>query len=135
MPDLTNARFLVLAARSDGGFAAVPAGDDLGVAQRTYLDAIATNQTTDVHLVERVPVILHDGRGAQGVMLRIAERLAWCQRVMIENGMTARDVARETRFGETAIVAMFSGEEVKARWVDELVEALGRLTARVPDEV
>ncbi|MAQ92601.1 MAG: hypothetical protein CMM84_03585 [Rhodothermaceae bacterium] len=128
MRDLTNARFLVASSTDGDHFALTQAGDDLDVAQRAYLNAIAANGTTDVHLVERVPVILHDGRGAQGVMLRLAERLAWCQRVMIESGLTARDVARHVRFGEASIVAMFSGEEVKARWVDELVEALEEIT-------
>ena len=131
MSDLTNARYVVLARRPLAeSYLATPAGDDLATAQRAYLDAIAQHGTTDVHLVERVPVILHDGRGAQGVMLRMAEKLAWAQGRMIEHGLTPADVAKETRFGEATLVAMFAGEEVKARHVDETVAAVKRLLSR-----
>ena len=131
--DLSKSRYLTLARTDTGSCIAQPAGDDLPAAQRKYLDAVAHFGTTEVHLVERVPVILHDGRGAQGAMLRIAERLAYCQGRMIEHGLSARDLARHTQFGEDSILKMFSGEEVKARWVERLVEVVDEMSAEDSD--
>ena len=99
-------------------------GDTIEDAQRLYLDAIAEAGTRNVLLAEVVPVILHDGRGAQGVFIRLAEKLGWCQRVMIENGISVKDLERKSRLSESTISKMFSGESVSRRNVESIEKVL-----------
>ncbi|MEM1043515.1 MAG: hypothetical protein AAGI91_12910 [Bacteroidota bacterium] len=133
--DFPPHRYVVLARRSDredhngDSLYGVHGGaETLDEAQREYLEAVAASGTTDVTLVERVPVLIHDGRSAQGRVIRLAERLAWCQTTMFGHGLSADDVASHVRFGAPAILRMFAGEEIRSDWVDQLVEAVRELT-------